>query len=99
MSLAGPRRMCASQLFILIWYDIRLICQCATASDYQRIQATALVHVGTLNRKSRPSKSLGDPLCELMKNFKDLIQEFGQFSEYVSAFTRTRFSADKPVRF
>jgi hypothetical protein len=48
-------------------------------------QARALVHVGSLNRKSRPTKSLGDPLCELMKNFKGLIQEIGQFCEYVSA--------------
>jgi hypothetical protein len=43
--------------------------------------ARALVHVGSLNRKSRPTKSLGDPLCELMKNFKGLIQEIGQFCE------------------
>ncbi|KAH9994637.1 hypothetical protein BJV77DRAFT_293127 [Russula vinacea] len=43
--------------------------------------ARALVHVGALNRKSRPLKSLGDPLCEAMKNFKGLIQEFGQFCE------------------
>ena len=79
--------MYASQLSILIWYDIRLRLACVAASDYLRIQARALVHVGTLNRKSRPSKSLGDPLRELMKNFKGLIHEFGQFCEFVSAFT------------
>ena len=47
------------------------------------------MHVGTLNRKSRPPKSLGDPLCELMKIFKGLIQEFGRFCEYVSAFIQS----------
>jgi hypothetical protein len=46
-------------------------------------QARALVHIGILNRKSRPAKSLGDPLAELLKNFKGLIQEFGQFCAWV----------------
>jgi hypothetical protein len=48
------------------------------------------VHVGTLNRKSRPLKSLGEPLCEVMKSFKGLIQEFGQFCEYVQRFIHVR---------
>ncbi|KAF8483416.1 hypothetical protein DFH94DRAFT_309695 [Russula ochroleuca] len=55
--------------------------------------ARALVHVGSLNRKSRPTKSLGDPLCELMKNFKGLIQEIGQFCE---AYYETRAPESSP---
>jgi hypothetical protein len=40
MSLADLRRMCVSQLFILIWYDIRLAC--GSASDYWRMAGESL---------------------------------------------------------
>jgi hypothetical protein len=42
-----------------------------------------LTQLGALNRKSRPAKSLADPLGELMKHFNGVIGEFGKFCEYV----------------
>jgi len=46
-------------------------------------QARALVHIGSLNRKSRPAKSVGDPLSKLLKNLRAVIQEFNKFCECV----------------
>jgi hypothetical protein len=46
-------------------------------------QARALVHIGSLNRKSRPAKSIADPLGKLLKDFRGVIQEFNQFCECV----------------
>ncbi|KAH9955735.1 hypothetical protein BC827DRAFT_1378888, partial [Russula dissimulans] len=43
--------------------------------------ARALAHVGALNRKSRPTKLIVDTLGESLKNFKGLMEEFGQFCE------------------
>ncbi|KAF8504334.1 hypothetical protein F5888DRAFT_1630810 [Russula emetica] len=43
--------------------------------------ARALVHIGNLNRKSRPPKSIADPLSKLLKDFKGVIEEFSQFCE------------------
>jgi len=48
-------------------------------------QARVLVHLGALNCKSRPAKSIADPLDKLLKNFKGLIQEFSQFCKCVVA--------------
>ena len=46
-------------------------------------QARTLVHIGSLNRKSRPAKSVGDPLSKVLKNLRGVIQEFNKFCEYV----------------
>jgi len=43
--------------------------------------ASALVHIGSLNRKSRPPKDIADPLSKLLKRFKVVIQEFSLFCE------------------
>ncbi|KAH9960632.1 hypothetical protein BC827DRAFT_1342739, partial [Russula dissimulans] len=43
--------------------------------------ARALAHVGALNQKSRPTKLIVDTLGESLKNFKGLMEEFGQFCE------------------
>ena len=40
---------------------------------------------GALNRKSRPTKSLGEPLGEVSKRFNGVIEEFGKFCECVFA--------------
>ena len=39
--------------------------------------------MGSLNRKSRPPKSIAEPLSKVLKDFKGVIQEFSQFSECV----------------
>lgn len=39
--------------------------------------------MGNLDRKSRPPKSIAEPLSKLLKDFKVVIQEFSQFSECV----------------
>jgi hypothetical protein len=69
-------------LFILIWYVIHLAGVAAIWS-LTHGQARALVHLGSLNRKSRPERSIGEPLNKLLKNFKDVIEDFSQFCEYV----------------
>jgi hypothetical protein len=46
-------------------------------------QARALVHIGSLNRESPPAKFIADPLSKLLKDFKDVIQEFDLHSECV----------------
>ncbi|KAI0288320.1 hypothetical protein BC826DRAFT_1039151 [Russula brevipes] len=45
-----------------------------------RPSARALAHLGALNRKARPTKSLGDALNELLKQYKALIEEINRFS-------------------
>ena len=74
--------MCASQSFILIWYVIHLTGVAANLI-LNAWQAIALVHIGSLNRKSRPAKSIADPLRKLLNDFKGVIQEFNQFCECV----------------
>jgi len=43
------------------------------------------VQFGALSRKSRPAKSLADPLGEVSKRLNGVIEEFGKFCEYVFA--------------
>ena len=58
-----------------VWRNCRLILIAC--------KAIALVHIGSLNHKSRPAKSVGDPLSKLLKNLRGVIQEFKQFCECV----------------
>jgi hypothetical protein len=46
-------------------------------------QARALVHIGGLNRKHQPAKSIADSLSVLLTDFRGVIEEFNRFCECV----------------
>ncbi len=48
-------------------------------------QARALVHLGALNRESRPAMFIADPLGKLLNDFNVLIKEFSRFCKCVLA--------------